>query len=346
MRKVNIAALWFVSLTFIACFALQSAERTHKKFVVVQFNIGTYGDYQGLRDPGFKIKNKDLIHNERNKLLKDFFKTIKKQIKPDIITLQEVYGFDPEIENKAGAIKDIIAKFNKKYGYVLIEDKASSFQRNGDAIILYKEKRFDFLESISLNKRSLVLLQVKKEKTRILVSSAHLAGFEITGKDSESMSGDGRQQLVELLGFMEQKEYDDCLKIVGLDANTPPEGMVFPFKDSENEKFTIISDRLSLFLKCGYETGCPITPGFNIPSPTAINHNVTGGIRLDYVWAKAPIKQSIILIEDDRQQKEVAPYALFPLLANEKTIGKKAKNISENIPISDHLPLVYEISLQ
>jgi len=341
MRAIYIKILLLMNISFLSSIIVHGAEYSDEDIVVIQFNIGTYGDYLGLRDPEFKRNiNKDNLYNERDLLLKEFFKNLRKKIDPDIIMLQEAYGFDPKTEKRKNGILDLIKKFEKK-GYIIIEDLRDQIIRPGDAIILFKDKKFKSLGIVPLQKRTLVHLQMRKDTSKkILAASAHLAGFDITGEDIKAMSGDGRAQLIELLKIMEDDQYSDCLKIVGLDANTPPFGM--KYKDINGKEFIIKSDRTSLLNALDYESGYELQLKTGLPAPTAINKSVEEGARLDYIFAKAPSNHSVILKEDEESQKKVAPYQLK---ADDKTpLITKGKKGAYNIPFSDHLPVVSRIS--
>lgn len=327
---------------FLSGFVAYGAE-SNCEITAVQLNMATYGDYLGLRDPEYSRNiDKHELYSERDILLKAFFKTLIKQIDPDIIMLQEVYGFDPKAEIRKNGIIDLINKLKKK-GYVLIEDSGEGSIRPGDAIILFKDKKFKSLGLLSLHKRTFVHLQMKKDTSKkILVASAHLAGFDITGEDKASAAGDGRAQLIELLKIMEDERYSDYLKIVGLDANSPPFGT--KYKDIKGMEFIIKSDRTSLLSEIGYESGYEIQPRTGLPTPTAINRSISEGARLDYIFAKAPMNHSVKLTEDEESQRKIAPY---PLKADGQTpLIIKAKKGSYNIPFSDHLPVVSRISMK
>lgn len=194
-----------------------------------------------------------------------------------------------------------------------------------------------------MQKRTLVQLQMRKDPSKkILVASAHLAGFDITGKDKKSTAGDGEAQLIELLKIMEDEQYSDCLKIIGLDANTPPFGI--KYQDINGKEFIIKSRRTSLLSELNYESGYEIQPKTGLPAPTAINISVKEGVRLDYIFAKAPKDHAVKLYEDEESQKKVAPYQLK---ADAQTpLITKAKKDHCNIPISDHLPVVSRISVK
>lgn len=94
----------------------------------------------------------------------------------------------------------------------------------------------------------------------------------------------------------------------------------------------------------GYESGYEIQTKTGLPAPTAINTSVSEGARLDYIFAKAPMKHSVKLKEDAESQKKVAPYQLKA--DDPSPLVTKAKKGPYNIPFSDHLPVISRISVK
>jgi len=313
-------------------------------------NFGTYSDYVSARTEGMSEDEcetaiKDLrFVRERNILLKRYLQKLAHE-EIDIITLQEVYGFNLEAETAPDGIRWLISEYLKNYQ--LVEETPVSKEKPGDAIILFNKKKFFLVESFSQPGRTIALLKSRDKKIAIIVASAHLPGYKINGPDAPWINGDGKKFLLELIRalsskehFVHKKAWKKAITIIGLDANAPPCGKVYTAID--DSKFQILSERVTFLTSHNFITGCPID-GPIVPSPTAINILVNGGVRLDYIWAKWP-KGKITIREDLVKQKELAPYELKYYNLQEIPLILHADHIDiDKLPFSDHLPIYSEI---
>jgi len=80
----------------------------------------------------------------------------------------------------------------------------------------------------------------------------------------------------------------------------------------------------------------------DFPTPTCLNPNVAEGVRLDYVW----VKGMAIITEDADLEKKLWPYAL-KYYSYKEIPWQTKKNSKElrKLPLSDHSPLFYRLSV-
>lgn len=344
-------------LTYPAASMEVNNQDGEEKITVLQLNIGNYGDYRSLREPEIipdvtEIKKLlwDPIDNERNQSIKIFFKKVK-ELKPDIITLQEAYGAVLDAE-KAG-IRPLLKKYlDNEYWRIEAALNKKIKNTGGSAIIFYRKGKFNFLKFQSDSQSAYVILQNEKTRQNIMVASAHIAGFDLAGNESTSTAGNGRQQLEELMNFMDEYGTADTLKIIGMDLNSPPFGLQQTSMDGAI--ITISSTRTTDLLNRGFKTSCPVD-GKEMPSPTGMNYLFAEPIRLDYVWAKIDdAGYQVRVVENTEIPKFLAPNELKYLgidvkpVATEKKAkpwaSKKKAELDQELPfLSDHRPLFVEI---
>lgn len=350
MVRIYFCFLFFIQLV-THVFAVDSSI-----IKVVNHNLGTYSDHIAGRQKGMSkgqiqaaIEDGRFV-KERNILLKRYFQILANE-DIDIFTLQEVYGFNEDEENMEEGIRSLMKEHLANYQ--LVEEAKE--QGPGQAIILFKKKIFNFLHSVSLPGRTIALLKRKSDHQVFLVVSAHLTGFKINGADAGWMTGDGKEELLELLDLlsspkkyfpMHKKDLKKAITIIGIDANSPPCGTIY--QDLEGKNFQIISERTTFFRTHNFITSCSILNSIT-PSATAINSLVNGGVRLDYVWVKAPFskkREQIEIREDLVKQKAIASYELKYYSCEEMPLIIHADQSNvDKVPFSDHWPVFAVIKI-
>jgi exonuclease III len=347
--------LLLIFLSMHPAISMETEPEDAGKITVLQWNVGTYGDGRGLRPPKNILESKGVtildpeeekrywksIDEERNKILDIYLAKIA-ALAPDIFTLQEAHGLYEKEEKKG--IRPLLKKhFGKKYKFVEAAAEKSLTKTTGTAIIYYKKDKFKELGAQSSPKAAYAFLQDMRGR-EILAASAFISGFELAGPDSGSITGDGRAELKDVIDFMSNEKFAKAIKIVGMDANSPPFGQIYK---KGNVNVTISSTRISQLAHAGFITGCPIN-GVDMPSPTAKNHICEEGVRLDYVLVGNSIDNAykITVKENTEIAKSLASYELKKRSLEEIPITAKKAKPDERLPPSDHLPVYAEIDIE